>query len=130
MKRFASVIATISLAFLGLEAQVTPSHAAKTFNFSSAAAGTCQLRNGVLTIQSSGQASWTAQVASGGAGGSNNSYCVTFSFNDRNGTQVFKWPRICSPTLYPVYRPWSRDGLAVPEYLYDTIKTVSRSGSC
>jgi hypothetical protein len=80
-----------------------------------------------MTIQPTGRVSWSARVASSS---SNNAYCSTFTFKDRNGTQVFNWPRICSPTLYPVYRDWNRDNLAVPEYLYDTIRTVNLRSTC
>ena len=129
MMRNRGVIAIVvcSLLILGLEGYLTPAHAAKTFNVSGVA-GACRLQNGVLTIQNSGRVSWKALVASNNNG--NDSYCLTFSFHDQNGTKVFEWPRICSPTLYPVYQTWSRDNLAVPQYLYDTIQKVQWVGHC
>ena len=129
MMRNRGVIAIVvcSLLILGLEGYLTPAHATKTFSVSGVA-GACRLQNGVLTIQNSGRVSWKGDVASNHSG--NDAYCLTFTFHDANGTKVFEWPRICSPTLYPVYQTWSRNNLAVPQYLYDTIKSVQWVNHC
>ena len=71
--------------------------------------------------------SWRARVASGG---SNDAYCMTFRFYDRNGTEVFKWPRFCSQRLSFVYQNWSRDTLAIPEHLFKTITEARRADHC
>ena len=125
MRRYMSVVAVsvVSLLTLGLG----EAHADKTFKVSGVA-GACQLRNGVLTIHNNGKASLKAKVASTSSG--SDAYCLTFKFQDGNGTEVFAWPRICSPTLYPVSQMWSRSDLAVPQNLVDFIQKIAWVNHC
>jgi hypothetical protein len=88
MMRYTSVmlIAVCGLLILGVEGYFTPAHAEKTFDVRGLA-GACRLTNGVLTIHNNGRVSLKAQVASTNNG--SDAYCLTFKFQDGNGTQVF-----------------------------------------
>lgn len=122
MKRFTSIVACC-LPLLGL----APARAERAFNVQGVA-GACRLANGVLTIHDNGKVSLTARVASSSNG--SDAYCLTFQFQDGNGTQVFQWPKICSQTLYPVWQTWARDNLAVPQNTVNVIQRISWTNHC
>lgn len=122
MKRFTSIVACC-LPLLGL----APARAERAFNVQGVA-GACRLANGVLTIHDNGKVSLTARVASSSNG--SDAYCLTFQFQDGNGTQVFQWPMIRSQTLYPVWQTWARDNLAVPQNTVNVIQRISWTNHC
>jgi hypothetical protein len=90
-------------------------------------AGSCAIEQPTITLNQNGTASFSALVASGS---SNDSYCVTFDFFDRNQLNLFHWPRICSPTLGGGFQKWTRDDLAVPEQSYPFIVFATRADHC
>lgn len=90
-------------------------------------AGDCTIKNATTTIRSNGKVSWSATVSSTGR---NNAYCTNLIFSDANNVVLFRFPRICSQTLFPVEQTWSRDNLAIPQHLFPNITRVSRADHC
>jgi len=87
----------------------------------------CSLAGAHLTLRRDGSASWRGVVNSIY---SNDAYCVTLSFLNSGGRELFAWPRFCSQTLWQNPQVWTNNNLAFPEQFFDTIAIVSRRDHC
>jgi hypothetical protein len=94
---------------------------------SGGSAGDCRIKDATVTMEPGGKVAWSATVTSRG---SNNSYCTSLVFSDQNNSVLFKFPRICSQTLFPVEQTWSNNKLAIPQHLIPNITRVSRADHC
>lgn len=91
-------------------------------------AGSCTINGGAtLTLRSDGTASWNAQVKSSS---SDDAYCVTMSFFDRNNLNLFNWPRFCSQTLTDSFQRWTNFDLAFPQAHFPFVTHISRVDHC
>ena len=87
----------------------------------------CNLVGARLTLRSDGSASWRGVVNSIN---SDDSYCVTMSFLDSGGRELFSWPRFCSQTLSGSWQLWENNNLAFPELFFNSIAIVNRRDHC
>jgi len=89
--------------------------------------GGCSLAGARLTLRSDGSASWRGVVNSIYH---NDSYCVTMSFLNSGGRELFAWPRFCSQTLWQSLQVWTNDNLTFPQQFFDSIAIVNRRDHC
>ncbi|MFJ1812537.1 MULTISPECIES: DUF6294 family protein [unclassified Streptomyces] len=93
----------------------------------SSSVGGCGLGGASLTIRSDGSASWRGVVNSIY---DNDSYCVTLSFFNSGGRELFAWPRFCSQTLTQDLQVWRNDNLAFLPRFFESIAIVNRRDHC
>jgi hypothetical protein len=89
--------------------------------------GGCSIGGAHLTLRRDGSASWRAIVSSIYH---DDSYCVTLSFFNDGGRELFAWPRFCSQSLWQHDQVWTNNNLAFPERYFDSIAIVTRRDHC
>jgi hypothetical protein len=87
----------------------------------------CRLAGAQLTLRRDGSASWRGVV---NGIYSNDSYCVTLSFRNSGGRELFAWPRFCSQTLWQSPQVWTNNNLAFPARFFNSIAIVNRRDHC
>jgi hypothetical protein len=71
--------------------------------------GGCSIGGAHLTLRRDGSASWRAVVSSIYH---DDAYCVTLSFFNDGGRELFAWPRFCSQSLWQHDQVWTNNNLA------------------
>jgi hypothetical protein len=87
----------------------------------------CGLAGAHLTLTSDGSASWRGVVNSIY---DDDAYCVTLSFLNSGGGELFRWPRFCSQTLWRSPQVWTNNNLAFSIGFYRSIEIVRRYDHC
>jgi hypothetical protein len=90
-------------------------------------AGKCTLYGGRLVLYSNGYADFRANPLF--SRGSNDAWLATFTVQDRNGVNLYTFPRIASPTIINGMS-WWQCCLYFPEYVYPYIARANMRSHC
>lgn len=104
--------------------------ASLSWSFGGLQAGDCILSDGTFTAYSDGTTEWHADFVVSATGG--DSWLATFELFDANGTSLWTFPRIWSPSLDPagaVIR-WSNDQLTYPAYMFPYLSRMTMHYHC
>jgi len=103
-----------------------------TFNFTPPTifSGDCSLGADTLEVFSDGHCEWRANSVMSSDPG-DDSFCMTFEFFDSHGISLWRFGRICSPTLFPTPLVWvSNNQLFFPSYIFPSIAQATATPHC
>ena len=93
-------------------------------------AGDCSLGADTLELFSDGRGEWRANSVMSSDPGED-AFCCTFELFDAHDISIWKFGKICSPTLNPTPIVWEDNNrLFFPSFIFDSIGGASMTYSC